>query len=173
VKYSQRQFDLIVVGGGLAGSEAAWQAAIRGVKVQLCEMRPSIQTGAHQSGYLAELVCSNSLGSNLPNRASGVLKAELRTLGSLLIQCADETAVPAGAALAVDRELFAQNVTLKIENHANIKVEHQEITEIPTSPVVIATGPLTSQKFTHAIQKMTGYEQIFFYDALAPIIVGN
>lgn len=168
-----RKPDLIVVGGGLAGSEAAWQAAIRGVKVRLYEMRPGVQTGAHQSEYLAELVCSNSLGSNLPDRASGVLKAELRTLGSLLIQCADETMVPAGGALAVDRELFAKKVTSKIENHANIEIIHQEVKEIPADPTIVASGPLTSPKLTDAIQKMTGYEQIFFYDALAPIIVRN
>ena len=104
----KRKAELIIVGGGLAGAEAAWQAAIRGIKVRLYEMRPSVQTGAHQSAWLAELVCSNSLGSNLPDRAAGVLKDELRSLGSLLIQCADGTAVPAGGALAVDRELFAR-----------------------------------------------------------------
>ncbi len=173
MKYVNRKPVLIVVGGGLAGSEAAWQAAIRGVKVRLYEMRPGVQTGAHRSDQLAELVCSNSLGSNLPDRAAGVLKAELRTLGSLLIQCADETAVPAGGALAVDRKLFAQRITSQIENHANIEVIHQEITEIPTEPTIIASGPLTSQKLTTAIRRMTGYEQIFFYDALAPIIDGN
>jgi methylenetetrahydrofolate--tRNA-(uracil-5-)-methyltransferase len=173
VKNVENKPDLIVVGGGLAGCEAAWQAAIRGITVRLYEMRPTVQTGAHQGDQLAELVCSNSLGSNLPDRAAGVLKAELRTLGSLLIQCADETALPAGEALAVDRELFAQNVTSKIEGHANIQVIHQEITEIPTGPAIVASGPLTSQKLTNAIQRMTGYDQIFFYDALAPIIVGN
>jgi methylenetetrahydrofolate--tRNA-(uracil-5-)-methyltransferase len=173
VKYDERKADLIVVGGGLAGCEAAWQAAIRGIKVRLYEMRPAVQTGAHQTDQLAELVCSNSLGSNLPDRAAGVLKVELRALGSLLIQCADETAVPAGDALAVDRELFARRVTSQLENHANIEVIHQEIIEIPLEPTIIASGPLTSHKLTDAIQRMTGYEQIFFYDALAPIIVGN
>jgi methylenetetrahydrofolate--tRNA-(uracil-5-)-methyltransferase len=162
--------DLIVVGGGLAGSEAAWQAAIRGIKVRLYEMRPKVQTGAHQGEQLAELVCSNSMGSNFPDRAAGVLKAELRLLGSLLIQCADETAVPAGGALAVDRILFAQRVTSLIENHANIEVIRQEITEIPIEPTIIASGPLTSPKLCSAIQRMTGYEQIFFYDAIAPIV---
>ena len=161
---------LIVVGGGLAGSEAAWQAASRGIKVQLYEMRPKVQTGAHQSNQLAELVCSNSLGSNLPDRAAGVLKDELRLLCSLLIKCADETAVPAGGALAVDRELFAQKVTSQIENHPNITVVREEITEIPNSTSIIATGPLTSTKLTTAIRNLTGYDQIFFYDALAPIV---
>lgn len=166
----QNNPGLIIVGGGLAGSEAAWQAACRGIKVQLYEMRPGVQTGAHQSGYLAELVCSNSLGSNLADRASGVLKEELRSLQSLLIRCADETAVPAGGALAVDRELFAHTVTTRIESHPNIQVIHKEITEIPQGTTIIATGPLTSKMLSMAIQSLTGYEQIYFYDALAPIV---
>jgi methylenetetrahydrofolate--tRNA-(uracil-5-)-methyltransferase len=173
VKNIDHKPDLIVVGGGLAGCEAAWQAATRGIKVRLYEMRPAVETGAHQSDQLAELVCSNSLGSNLTDRAAGVLKAELRALGSLLIKCADETAVPAGGALAVDREQFAQRVTSQIENHPNIEIIRQEVLDIPTGPTIIATGPLTSPKLTKSIQKMTGYEQIFFYDAQAPIIVGN
>ena len=162
--------EIIIVGGGLAGSEAAWQAAARGVKVQLFEMRPKKQTGAHHSGLLAELVCSNSLGSNLPDRASGILKNELRTLGSLLINCADQAAVPAGGALAVDRDLFSQLVTSKIENNPLIEIMHQEVTRIPEGTSIIATGPLTSPRLSKEIQKLTGYEQIFFYDALAPII---
>jgi methylenetetrahydrofolate--tRNA-(uracil-5-)-methyltransferase len=162
--------DLLVIGGGLAGSEAAWQAATRGIKVILYEMRPILQTGAHKSPYLAELVCSNSLGSNLPDRAAGVLKEELRSLDSLLINIADETAVPAGGALAVDRELFARKVTSRIENHPNIRVIRQEMTQIPSCPAIIASGPLTSHQLTNAIQNLTGYEQIFFYDALAPIV---
>ena len=168
---NQNYPDLIVVGGGLAGCEAAWQAATRGIKVNLYEMRPITQTGAHTSSYLAELVCSNSLGSNLPDRASGVLKEELRSFGSILIKCADETAVPAGGALAVDRELFAQKVTSLIEDHPKIKVIRQELKEIPSSPTIIASGPLTSPILTNAIQKLTGYEQIFFYDAVAPIVL--
>ena len=165
--------DLLIVGGGLAGSEAAWQAAERGINVRLYEMRPEVQTGAHQTGYLGELVCSNSLGSNLPDRAAGVMKDELRTLGSLLIQCADETAVPAGGALAVDRVLFAQRVTSRIKTHPNINVVHQEITDIPEGTTIIASGPLTSQKLSTSIQRLTGYDQLFFYDALAPIIYRN
>jgi methylenetetrahydrofolate--tRNA-(uracil-5-)-methyltransferase len=171
MKHGNQSFELIIVGGGLAGCEAAWQAACRGCKVHLYEMRPSIQTGAHQSPYLAELVCSNSLGSNIPDRAGGVLKAELRSLNSLLIQCADETAVPAGSALAVDRDLFARLVTAKIETHPNIEVVRQEITEIPSSTAIIASGPLTSPALTNSIQKLTGFEQIYFYDALAPIVI--
>ena len=170
VKIQRIYPDLVIVGGGLAGSEAAWQAASRGIKVHLYEMRPIVQTGAHQSNLLAELVCSNSLGSNLPDRAGGVLKEELRSLNSLLIKCADETSLPAGGALAVDRELFAHKVTSAIENHPNIDVIREEITEIPKSTSIIATGPLTSTKLSIAIQNLTGYDQIFFYDALAPIV---
>ncbi len=162
--------ELTIVGGGLAGSEAAWQAANRGVRVHLFEMRPKISTGAHLTGHLAELVCSNSLGSNLPDRASGVLKNELRDLGSLLIQCADDCAVPAGGALAVDRDLFAHRVTARLESHPNVKLERQEIRKIPDGPVIIASGPLTSPGLVTAIQQLTGYDQIFFYDALAPIV---
>src|SRR5512132_1134186 len=120
--------DLIVIGGGLAGSEAAYQAAQRGLKVRLFEMRPSLQTGAHQTHDLAELVCSNSLGSNLPDRASGVLKNELRILGSLLLECAEAASLPAGGALAVDRELFAHLVTERMENHPNIEILRTEVT---------------------------------------------
>lgn len=163
--------ELLIVGGGLAGSEAAWQAAIRGINVRLFEMRPILTTGVHQSAYLAELVCSNSLGSNLPDRASGIIKQELRTLGSLLIKCADESTVPAGGALAVDRDLFAQKVTLQIENHPRIDIIRKEITEIPEDPTVIASGPLTSIKLANAIQRLTGLERLFFFDALAPILI--
>jgi methylenetetrahydrofolate--tRNA-(uracil-5-)-methyltransferase len=163
--------EINVIGGGLAGSEAAWQAAIRGIKVHLYEMRPKVQTGAHQSSSLAELVCSNSLGSNLADRASGVLKEELRQLHSLLIRCADETAVPAGGALAVDRELFSDRVTDCLSSHPNIEIIREEITEIPQGTTIIASGPLTSKKLSSAIQKLTGHDHIYFYDALAPIVV--
>ena len=162
--------DLIVIGGGLAGTEAAWQAASRGIRVHLYEMRPKVMTGAHRTSNLAELVCSNSLGSNLPDRASGILKQELRSLNSLLLKCADESVVPAGGALAVDREAFSQKVTAQIESHPLIEVIRQEITEIPNQPSIIASGPLTSPKLSKAIQDFTGSEQIFFYDALAPIV---
>lgn len=162
--------DLIIVGGGLAGSEAAWQSATRGIKVHLYEMRPSLMTGAHRGGYLAELVCSNSFGSNFPDKASGILKDELRMLDSLLINCADESKIPAGGALAVDREGFSQSVTSRIENHPLIEVIRQEITEIPNMPCIIASGPLTSSRLSYAIQKLTGHEHLFFYDALAPIV---
>jgi methylenetetrahydrofolate--tRNA-(uracil-5-)-methyltransferase len=164
------QSELTIVGGGLAGSEAAWQAANKGIKVNLYEMRPMVKTGVHQTDQLAELVCSNSLGSNLPDRASGVLKKELRALKSMLMQCADGSAVPAGGALAVDRELFSQKVTAVIERHPYITIIREEVTDIPNGPTIIASGPLTSPKLSRAIQKLTGYEQIFFYDAIAPIV---
>src|SRR5512135_2848186 len=124
---------LLVIGGGLAGSEAAYQAARRGLKVRLYEMRPVMQTGAHQTPDLAELVCSNSLGSNLPDRASGLLKNELRILGSLLLECAEAASLPAGGALAVDRELFAHLVTERIEKHPNIEIVREEVRQVPAT----------------------------------------
>lgn len=162
--------DLIVIGGGLAGSEAAWQAAIRGLRVKLYEMRPKVKTGAHTSSYLAELVCSNSLGSNLPDRASGLLKAELRRLGSLLIRIADETALPAGGALAVDREAFAAEVTQALEVHPNIQIIREEVTQIPDTLAIIASGPLTSPDLSKAIMEFTGEQHLYFFDAIAPIV---
>src|SRR5215211_1590626 len=162
--------DLIIIGGGLPGSEAAWQAAPRGLKVRLFEMRPSLQTGAHQTHDLAELVCSNSLGSNLPDRASGVLKNEMRMLGSMLLECAEEASLPAGAALAVDRELFARLVTERIQNHANIEIIREEAKEIPSSPTIIASGPLTSPALSQSIADLSGEDHLFFFDAIAPVI---
>lgn len=161
---------LIVVGGGLAGAEAAWQAAQRGILVRLYEMRPQITTGAHLTSDLAELVCSNSLGSNLIDRASGLLKEELRLLGSLLLKCAEETSLPAGGALAVDRIAFARAVTAAIEAHPNIQVIRAEIREIPAEPAIIASGPLTSPPLTSAIQALTGQDHLYFFDAIAPIV---
>ncbi len=161
---------ITIIGGGLAGSEAAWQVAQSGFKVLLYEMRPSTLTGAHLSGDLAELVCSNSLGSNLPDRASGVLKNELRQLKSMLLECAEASALPGGAALAVDREAFARMVTQKIENHPHIKVVREELKEIPQTPVIIASGPLTSESLSQSIAKLSGEEHLFFFDAIAPII---
>lgn len=162
--------DLIVVGGGLAGSEAAWQAAEGGLEVDLYEMRPSVSTGAHETEYLAELVCSNSLGSNLPDRASGVLKNELRRLKSMLLECAEAAALPAGAALAVDREIFARQVTERIRNHPRIRVVRKEVTEIPRGLTIIASGPLTSDKLSKEIERLSGHEHLFFFDAIAPIV---
>ncbi len=162
--------DLIVIGGGLAGSEAAWQAAQSGLQVELYEMRPSNPTGAHLSGDLAELVCSNSLGSNQPDRASGVLKNELRRLNSMLLECAEATSLPAGAALAVDREKFSQLVTEKIENHPGITLVREEVKAIPNTPVIVASGPLTSESLTNSITALSGEEHLFFFDAIAPIV---
>ena len=160
-----------VIGGGLAGSEAAWQSASQGLEVLLYEMRPTRMTPAHQGGDLAELVCSNSLGSNLVDRALGLLKEELRRLGSLVVACADETAVPAGGALAVGRESFARLVSERVEGHPRIKVVRREVREIPeTRPLVIATGPLTSEALSQAISRLTGEEYLHFYDAMAPIV---
>ena len=161
---------LTVIGGGLAGSEAAWQAAQRGIFVKLYEMRPGLNTGAHTTADLAELVCSNSLGSNFPDRASGLLKEELRLLGSLLIECADLTAVPAGGALAVDRVEFAKLVTNKIRSHTNIDVIREEVQDIPDGPTIIASGPLTSHSLSEAIKSISGDEHLYFFDAIAPIV---
>ena len=161
---------IIVIGGGLAGSEAAWQVAERNIKVTLYEMRPATLTGAHVTDHLAELVCSNSLGSNLSDRASGVLKNELRQLNSMLLECAEATAIPAGAALAVDREAFAHRVTQKIGNHPNIEIIRAEMKEIPQTPVIVASGPLTSESLSQSIARLSGEEHLFFFDAIAPIV---
>ncbi|MDQ3004405.1 MAG: methylenetetrahydrofolate--tRNA-(uracil(54)-C(5))-methyltransferase (FADH(2)-oxidizing) TrmFO [Chloroflexota bacterium] len=162
--------DLIVIGGGLAGSEAALQAAQRGLKVRLFEMRPTLQTGAHQTHDLAELVCSNSLGSDLPDRASGLLKNEMRMLSCVLLECAQTASLPAGGALAVDRELFARLVTKRIQDHPNIEIIREEVKHIPDSPVIIASGPLTSPALSTSIAALSSEEHLFFFDAIAPIV---
>jgi methylenetetrahydrofolate--tRNA-(uracil-5-)-methyltransferase len=161
---------LIIIGGGLAGCEAAWQAAERGIQVELYEMRPEQTTGAHRTANLAELVCSNSLGSNLPNRASGLLKAELRRLGSVLIDCADASSLPAGNALAVDRDLFSACVEQKLIAHPMISIIRQEYRTIPQSPAILATGPLTSPSLSQSLMSLTGEAHLFFYDAIAPVV---
>lgn len=162
-----------VIGGGLAGTEAAWQLAKRGHQVILYEMRPVRTTGAHVSDRLAELVCSNSLGSKLPDRATGVLQTELKALDSLLIACAEATAVPAGGALAVDREGFAHAVMHAIQTHPNITLRREEVTDIPPEPTIIATGPLTSPALSERIAQLTGQEYLYFYDAISPIVVAD
>jgi methylenetetrahydrofolate--tRNA-(uracil-5-)-methyltransferase len=164
---------LTIIGAGLAGSEAAWQAAELGVSVNLYEMRPSKNTGAHITSNLAELVCSNSLGSNLVDRASGLLKEELRRLESMLLASAEQTAIPAGGALAVDRQQFSDLVTRRIENHPRIKIFREEVTTIPSGVTIIASGPLTSPSLTQAIQTITGEDRLFFYDAIAPIVMSD
>ncbi len=161
---------LIVIGGGLAGAEAAWQAAIRGVEATLYEMRPIVATGAHTTALLAELVCSNSLGSKLIDRASGLLQTEARQMGSLLLQCAEKSALPTGSALAVDRTAFAEQVTHQIENHPRIQIVRQEATTIPQQLVIIASGPLTSPRLADSIRRFTGRQHLFFFDAISPIV---
>lgn len=163
--------DIVIIGGGLAGSEAAWQAAIRGAKVTLYEMRPKESTKAHKTGWLAELVCSNSLGSaDLPN-APAILKEEMRRLNSLVIRVADEVRVPAGSALAVDRELFAQKITQTLEGYPNVRIMREEIKDIPTDCIcIIATGPLTSDGLSQAVARLTHSRHLYFYDAISPIV---
>lgn len=167
------QAQLTIIGGGLAGSEAAWQAAERGVTVALYEMRPARTTEAHAGEDLAELVCSNSLGSDVVDRPSGLLKAELRRMGSLLLDCADATAVPAGSALAVDREAFAARVTERLQAHPNIRIVREEVTQLPDGPTVIASGPLTSEALSTALARLSGDEHLFFFDAISPIVAAD
>jgi len=164
------KFDLTIIGGGLAGCEAALQASQFGLNINLVEMRPGVSTGAHLSANLAELVCSNSFGSDLPDRAQGVLKQELRRLNSYLLSFAEKTSVPAGRALAVDRNLFSQLVTNSILQSSNIHVSREEAKVIPEGPVVIASGPLTSPTFSEAISAITGQGSLHFYDAISPIL---
>jgi methylenetetrahydrofolate--tRNA-(uracil-5-)-methyltransferase len=161
-----------VIGAGMAGSEAAWQAAERGATVRLIEMRPVKMSPAHHTDRAAEIVCSNSFKSNLRTNASGLLKEEMRRLGSLIVGSADATAVPAGEALAVDRDAFCDRVTHALENHPNITFVREEAAEIPEGegPVVIASGPLTSDVLAAKIGALTGRYDLYFYDAVAPIV---
>lgn len=162
-----------IIGAGLAGSEAAWQVAERGLSVDLFEMRPDVHTGAHVTGDCAELVCSNSLGSALPDRASGLLKAEMRLMNSLLMQCADACAVPAGGALAVDRHAFAQEVTRRLVAHPRIRIIRREVTELPDGPTIIASGPLTSDPLAESLAAFGGDEHLYFFDAISPIVTAE
>ena len=160
-----------VIGAGLAGSECAWQLAQRGVQVTLHEMKPEKRTPAHVTDYFAELCCSNSLRSDQLENAVGLLKEELRRLGSLILSCADETRVEAGGALAVDRDGFAKLVTERIQNHPNITVKYGEVTDIPEGEVVIASGPLTSDAMAERLQKLLGEDTaLHFFDAAAPLV---
>ena len=163
-----------VIGAGLAGSEAAWQLAQRGIQVELIEMRPVKSGPAHHTDQFAELVCSNSLRGDRLENAVGLLKEELRRLGSLILECAEATRVEAGGALAVDRHGFSALVTEKINNHPNITVSHREVTEIPNAPVIIATGPLTSDAMSDAIGRYFGQtEHLHFFDAAAPLVTAE
>ncbi len=163
--------EVIVVGAGLAGCEAAYQLAEKGIKVKLYEMKPKIKTEAHSKDYFSELVCSNSLGSDSLENAAGLMKEELRLLGSLLVKIADKNRVPAGQALAVDRDTFSEEITSIITNHQNIEVIEEEFTDIPDDKIVlIASGPLTSEKLFAKISELTGEESLYFYDAAAPIV---
>src|SRR5215207_4720533 len=161
--------EVTVIGGGLAGSEAAWQAAELGCSVELWEMRPTKQTPAHRTEHFAELVCSNSLGNLSLETASGLLKEELRRLGSVILRCADANSIPAGGALGVAREDFPRAVTETIHAHPNIEVIRKEVTDIPQGPTVVATGPLTSDALAKKIEDLSG-ETLYFYDAASPII---
>jgi methylenetetrahydrofolate--tRNA-(uracil-5-)-methyltransferase len=165
--------DVIVVGGGLAGAEAAWQALQAGAKVTLYEMRPARPTPVHQTDLFAELVCSNSLKSNLLTNAAGLLKEEMRRLGSLIVACADAAPVPAGEALAVDRNLFSADITRRLNEHPDLSVRREEFVDLAEhkrQPIIIATGPLTSDALAAQIAALTGADQLFFYDAVAPTI---
>lgn len=166
--------EIIVVGGGLAGAEAAWQAAESGAQVKLFEMRPVRKTPAHRTENLAEIVCSNSLKSDEAGTAPYLLKEELRRGKSLAMRAAEATRVPAGAALAVDRRKFSEFITEKIERHPNITLIREEITKIPSDAItIIATGPLTSDALTGEIMRVTGDDQLYFYDAIAPIVAAD
>jgi len=165
-----------IVGGGLAGSEAAWQAAALGVDVTIHEMRPVRPTAVHQTDGLAELVCSNSFRADKIDNAVGLIKEEMRRLGSIIMRSADAARVPAGAALAVDRHVFSQTVTAAVQAHPRIRVSREEITAVPGdewSPVIIATGPLTSDALSQSIQQMVGEEHLAFYDAISPIVLAE
>jgi len=160
-----------ILGGGLAGSEAAWQLALRGIDVELYEMRPKTMTGAHQTGWLAELVCSNSLRAAAIENAVGLLKEEMRQLGSLIIRTADACRVPAGGALAVDRELFSQTITQCLETNPRVRIIREEVVSLPRDGIiVVATGPLTSPRLAEAIKAVVGLPYLYFYDAVAPIV---
>ncbi|MCL6627421.1 MAG: methylenetetrahydrofolate--tRNA-(uracil(54)-C(5))-methyltransferase (FADH(2)-oxidizing) TrmFO, partial [Alicyclobacillus shizuokensis] len=168
------RMHVTVIGAGLAGSEAAWQAARQGASVTLYEMRPLVQTPAHHTSWFAELVCTNSLRSNALTNAVGLLKEEMRRLDSLIMRAADANAVPAGSALAVDREGFAQAVTRALEQHPRVTVRREEVRDIPTDGiVVVATGPLTSPGLSTAIERLVGGRHLYFYDAASPIVTSD
>jgi methylenetetrahydrofolate--tRNA-(uracil-5-)-methyltransferase len=159
-----------IIGGGLAGSEAALYLADKNWQVKLYEMRPNHMTPAHHTGYLAEVVCSNSFKSKLIDTSSGLLKQEMKMLSCKLLEIAELHSVAAGNALAIDRDLFAEDVTKRIENHPNITIIREEVKEIPNTPTIIATGPLTSDAMVQSLQKIIGEQQLYFFDAISPIV---
>ena len=162
---------ITVIGAGLAGCEAAWQIAKRGGRVVLFEMKPEVYSSAHRSPFFAELVCSNSFKSVSLENASGILKEEMGQLDSLILKVAKEAKVPAGDSLAVDREIFSQQITQALENLENVEVIRKEVSSIPEEGVtIIATGPLTSENLGNEIQRVTGDHHLFFYDAISPIV---
>ncbi|HEV2170643.1 MAG TPA: methylenetetrahydrofolate--tRNA-(uracil(54)-C(5))-methyltransferase (FADH(2)-oxidizing) TrmFO, partial [Candidatus Binatus sp.] len=167
------EFQVTVVGAGLAGSEAAYQLARRGVRVRLIEMRPIKMTEAHRTSHFAELVCSNSLRNDSMDTAVGVLKEEMRRLGSLVITAADRARVPAGSALAVDRDDFSGAVTEALEHHPMVQIVRGEALEIPTGVTIVATGPLTSPALGEALNRLIGPRNLYFYDAIAPIVTAD
>jgi len=162
-----------VVGGGLAGSEAAWQLARRGIDVLLLEMPPLRTTPAHSTEMLAEVVCSNSFGADGPASPAGILKNELRRLDSLILSCADESRVPAGKALAVDRDIFSRKVTERLESLPQVSIRREECVSLPEGPTIVATGPLTSPALSSLLQQQAGTEYLSFFDAVAPVVVAD
>src|SRR4029077_21273567 len=173
----QLEMRVRIVGGGLAGSEAAWQAASSGVPVTLHEMRLARPTAVHKTDRLAELVCSNSFRGDKLDNAVGLLKEEMRRLGSLVMRAAEDARVPAGAALAVDRERFAQAITATLEQHPLITIVRDEVTTIPAAtdrePVILATGPLTSDALSADLRQLVGQDYLYFYDAISPIVLAE
>ena len=168
-----RDPDVTVVGAGMAGTEAAWQLAERGLRVALVEQKPAAMSPAHQTPLLGELVCSNSLRSNEPETPAGLLKHELRGAGSLVIACADEHRVPAGQALAVERFGFGRAITVRLALHPNVRIERRPLEELPAGPVIVATGPLTGGPLGAVIKKQLGGDRMYFYDAIAPIVAAD
>lgn len=170
---NERPAEVTVTGAGLAGSEAAWQLAERGLSVLLVEMRPDTMSPAHKTGEFAELVCSNSLGADVLTSPGGILKRELRRCGSLILQCADEARIPAGRALAVDRDIFSRSVTRRLESHPLIRIERRVVEEIPPGPVILATGPLTADVLAEKIGGVIGEGFLYFFDAVSPVVTAE
>jgi methylenetetrahydrofolate--tRNA-(uracil-5-)-methyltransferase len=170
---SDRSEEVTVVGAGLAGSEAAWQLAKRDIPVRLFEMRPQVSSPAHKTGEFAELVCSNSLGADVLTSPGGILKRELRRCKSLILQCADEARIPAGRALAVDRNIFSRLVTSRLESHPLIQIKRRIVEELPRGPAILATGPLTAEPLAEKIGQAVGGDFLYFFDAVSPVVTAD